>query len=101
MSKDDAVVLAARTLAVLLTVWAFSEASHLPGSIYTFIHYRQVELSSPSMSQYYRHLELISWSFMLTRIIGFSLLARWLYQGGPEVAEVLLSIIAEEINIHE
>jgi len=101
MSKEDAVVLAARTLAVLLMVWAFSEASHLPGSIYTFIHYRQVELSSPSVTQYYRHSDLISLSFMITRIIGFSLLARWLYQGGPEVAEVLLPTIAEEVNIHQ
>jgi hypothetical protein len=90
MSKADSVVLASRTLALLLVVWALADLSHLPGTVYTFVHYANVELSSPLATQYYRHSDLIALSFLFTRIIGFSLLARWLFKGGPEVAELLL-----------
>jgi hypothetical protein len=55
-----------------------------------------VELSSPSATQYYRHADLISLSFLVTRIIGFSLLARWLFKGGLEVVELLLPATLEE-----
>ncbi len=90
MSKEDFIVLASRTLAVLMMVWALSEVSHLPAMVYTFNHYASVELSSASATQYYRHEYLISLSFMIARIVGYAILSRWLFKGGPEVAEVLL-----------
>ena len=90
MPKSDAVLLASRTLAVLLTVWVLADVSHLPGAVYTFLHYASVELSSPSATQYYRHSNLIYLGFLIARIIGISLLARWLYNGSPDVAELLL-----------
>lgn len=96
MSKRDVVLLASRTLAVLLTVWALTDVSYLPGSVYTFLHYSNVELTSPTATQYYRHANLISLSFLVTRIIGFSLMARWLYRGGPDIEELLLPGSSEE-----
>jgi ABC-type anion transport system duplicated permease subunit len=90
MSREDFAVLASRTLAVLLMVTALADVSYLPGSVHAFLHYTSVELSSPSATQYYRHANLIALSFLVTRIIGFSLLSRWLFKGGSEVVELLL-----------
>ena len=96
MSKNDAILLASRALAVLLTVWALTDLSYLPGNVYAFLHYSNIELSSPTTTQYYRHANLISLSFLVTRIIGFSLMARWLYKGGPDIEELLLPGSNEE-----
>lgn len=99
MSREDFVVLASRTLAVLLMVWALTDVSYLPGSVHTFVHYANVELSSSSATQYYRRSDLISLSFLVVRIIGFSLLSRWLFKGGPEVAELLLPTTLQEVAV--
>jgi hypothetical protein len=100
MSREDLIILASRTLAVLMMVWALSEVCSLPGVVYAFNHYASVELSSASATQYYRHSHLISLGFILVKVIGFSLLSRWLFKGGPEVFELLLpATAAEEISI--
>lgn len=96
MSREDAVALASRTLAVLLMVWALTEVSHLPATVYGFIHYANVELSSPSATLYYRYGNLISLSFLVVRVIGYALLARWVFKVGPEVQELLLPSDSEE-----
>ena len=90
MSRRDGIVLAARTLALLLTVWALSELSALPGQVHSFLHYLNREPSSSATVQYYRHYYLLSSGFLFTRFVGFSLMARWLFKVGPEVEEVLL-----------
>jgi hypothetical protein len=99
MSKQEAVIVVSRTLAVLLLVTALADVSYLPGNIYAFLHYSNVELSSPTATEYYRHANLIQLSFLIVRIIGFFLLSRWLFNGGPEVADLLLPASAEEIMI--
>ena len=96
MSTKDAVVLASRTLAVLLTVWALNEVSHLPGTLHSFLDYLNHESSSSAGVQYMRHSYLISLGFLITRIVGYSLMAWWLYKGGPEVEELLLPGVLEE-----
>ena len=97
MSGKDAVVLASRTLALLLTVWALVEVSYLPESLHSFLRYMNQEPGSSTVIQYWRHYYLIRLAFVVARIIGFSLMARWLYQGGPEV-EALLSGEARQEN---
>ncbi len=37
MSRKDAIVLASRMLALLLTVWALAEVSNLPASLFSFL----------------------------------------------------------------
>jgi len=96
MSREDAITLASRTLAVLIMVWTLADISYLPGSIHAFLHYSNVELSTPSATDYYRHANLMSLSFLIVRIIGYSLLSRWLFKGGPEVFELLLPSAVEE-----
>lgn len=96
MSRKDAVVLASRTLAVLLTVWALTEVSHLPGTVHSFLNYLNHEPSSSPGVEYMRHSYLITLGFLITRIVGYSLMAMWLYKGGPEIEELLLPIVAEE-----
>ena len=95
MSNEDAVILASRSLALLLMVAALIELSYLPGSINSFRHYVSVELASPSATQYYRQANLISLSFLVVRTIGYSMLARWLFKGGPEVVNLLLPSTSE------
>jgi hypothetical protein len=89
ITRQDAVVLASRTLATLLLVWALTEVSHLPGAVQEFLHSVNSESSAPGM-QYLRHFYLIVLGFTLTRIVGFSLMAKWLYKGGPEIEGPLL-----------
>ncbi len=98
MSKEDVVVLASRMLGILLLVSALEGLTYIPGGIYTVLHYSQVELSSPSTTQYYRHTNLIHLSFLVVRIVGYSLLARWLFNGGPEVMEWLLPSSANDTS---
>lgn len=90
MTREDFVVLASRSLGLLIMVEALIELSYLPGSINSFRHYVSVELASASATQYYRQANLISLSFLVVRIIGYSLLSRWLFKGGPEVVNLLL-----------
>ena len=97
MSRKDSVTLASRTLAVLLTVWALNEVSHLPGTLHSFLNYLNHEPSSSPGVEYMRHSYLITLGFLVTRIVGYSLMAMWLYRGGPDVEELLLPAGSEEV----
>jgi len=96
MSRKDAVALASRALAALLTVWALSDVSALPESVYSFVHYVNLEPASSTAIQYWRHYHLLRLGFLITRIVGFSLMALWLRRGGPEVEELLWPAASEE-----
>jgi hypothetical protein len=86
MSRKDAVTIATRSLAFLMIVWVLAELSYLPERIQSYVRY-----SSPNVtSDYWRHYYLISTGFLIARILGISLLARWLYRGGPDVEELFL-----------
>ncbi len=93
MSKQEGVVIASRALAVLMTVWALVDVSYLPEHVQSFVHYMYYE-RTPSTNlqylQYMQHTYLISLCFLMARLIGYSLLAWWLFKGGPEVSELLL-----------
>ncbi len=90
LSKRDAVMLVSRTLAVFLTVWTLAEVSYLPERLHSFLHYLNHEPASASAIEYGRHYYLIQLGFLVTRIIGLSLMARWFYKGGSEIEELLL-----------
>jgi hypothetical protein len=96
MSRKDAVLLASRTLAALLIVWALSDLSYLPERLNSFLRYSSQEPISTIAVQYWRHNSLLALGFLITRIIGFSLMAMWLRKGGPEVEELLLPPGSEE-----
>ena len=89
MSGKDTAVLASRALALLLTVWALSEASYLPDHVYAFLHRTHQDSVLSTASGYWYHYYVISIGFLIVRVVGFALLARWLFKGGPEVEEVL------------
>jgi hypothetical protein len=96
MSKKDALLLASRTLALLLTVWALAEASYLPQNLHSYLRYINQEPGSPAAVQYLSHYHLITLGFLVTRIVGFSLMARWLYQAGPDVDQLLSGSVPQE-----
>jgi hypothetical protein len=89
MTPREGVVLASRSLSLLFMVWAFSELTALPGHLYSFLRYADPVVTMAS-SDHWRHYYLMMLAFNLTRIVGFGLLAMWLREGGPEVAELLL-----------
>jgi hypothetical protein len=97
MPRKDALMLASRTLAVLFTVEALSELSYLPARLYSFLHYLSHEPSSSTAVEYSQHYYLIELGFLVTRIIGFSLMAIWLYRGGREIEELLLPDPEEQV----
>jgi|HubBroStandDraft_4_1064222.scaffolds.fasta_scaffold07672_5 hypothetical protein len=88
MSRKDSVVLASRALALLFVVWALVDASHLPEYLYSFLHYVDENPVPTTFVEYRRHYYLMALGFLVIRIVGFSLLAMWLYRGGPEVEEL-------------
>ena len=90
MSRRDVIVLTSRALAVLLIVSALVEASYLPERVHSFLRYLNSEPAASNSIQYWRHYYLISLGFLVTRVVGFSLVGRWLYRGGPEVEKLLL-----------
>jgi len=87
MSRRDAIVLASRTLALLLMVWALTEVSYLPALVHAFVHHSREGHESSVGSDYLHHYYLIVLSFTITRIIGYSLLGRWLFRrhSNPQV----------------
>jgi len=96
MQKKEVLVVASRALALLFGVWALSEASYLPESLHSFLRYINHEPGSSPAIQYWRHYYLIRLGFLVTRVVGFSLVARWLYKGGPEVEQLLSESSSQE-----
>ena len=74
---------------------ALTEVSHLPGTLHSFLHYVN-ERPSPPGVEYMRHSYLISLGVLVTRIVGYSRMAMWLYKGGPEIEELLLPTASDE-----
>ena len=99
MSRKDAVVLGSRALAVLFVVSALVEASYLPERLYSFLHYIDQDPGPATFMEYRRHYYLISLGFLAVRVIGFSLMAKWLYRGGPEIEELLSSPAPQESGV--
>jgi hypothetical protein len=97
MSRKDAIILASRALAVLLTVWALSDVSYLPERLHSLLYYLNHESASSATTEYQRHYYLIQIGFLVTRIVGYSLMAMWLYKGGPDVEELLLPASEENL----
>lgn len=95
MSRKEAVVLASRSLAMFVTIWALTEVSYLPGALHSFLRYSNRIADSSATKQYWHHYHLIALGFLVTRIVGYSLTARWLFKAGPEVEELLLPAVEE------
>ncbi len=93
MSKEEAISVVSRALAVLISVWALAEVSYLPEHIQSYVHYMYYETTTStnlSYLRYMQHIHFTTLAFLVTRLIGYSLLARWLFKGGPDIAELLL-----------
>lgn len=71
------------------------------GACIRSIHSVNQEPASSTATQYLRRYYLIALGFLITRIGGFSLMALWLLQCGPEVEELLLPTEPEEIDARD
>ena len=90
MSRNEAVVLGARLLGLLLTVWALSDLLSVPTEVFSLLHYSSEGSVLSVTNEYWRHHYAMELGFTIVRVVGFSLTARWLYRGGPEVAQFVL-----------
>jgi len=90
MSRREAVVLGSRLLAVLMTVWALTDVCSLPSSVYAFLRYADQGMVASASLVYWRHHYLIELGFLTAKIVGYSLMANWLYRCGPDIEELLL-----------
>jgi hypothetical protein len=89
MPMKDAAIVASRALALLFTIWGLSEAATLPAEVHAFLRYSPQSAVTFGADGYWYHHYLIALGFLIVRIVGFWLLAWWLYKGGPEVEELL------------
>jgi hypothetical protein len=90
MSRKDAVLIASRTLSLFFTVWALAGLSYLPEFLNSYRYYATTSSGSVAYVQNMQHYYLLGTCFLIVRIVGYSLLARWLYKAGPEVEGLLL-----------
>lgn len=92
MSRNEGMVLGARLLALLLTVWALSDLLSVPTETYSLLYHSSQGsvLSISQANEYWHHYYAMVLGFTIVRVVGFALAARWLYRGGREVAEFLL-----------
>jgi len=97
MSRKDAVVLASRTLALLLVVWALSDVSYLPEYAHSFVRHTDQESVLFTSHGYWYWYYLFRLGSLLVRIVGYSLAARWLFKGGHEVLELFLPASEEDV----
>jgi hypothetical protein len=96
MSTRQAVLLASRTLALLMVILALTELSYVPSSLHSFLRYAQQGVVTSS-SEYWRHQYLMQLGFLITRIVGFSLTSIWLFKGGAEIHQLLLPDEDEQV----
>ena len=97
MSREDAVLLASRSLAVLFMIWALTDVSFLPGRLYTFLYYVNRDAAS-AYSDHMKHYELVELGFLITRIVGYSLFSMLLFKSGPDIRQLLLPSHQPEID---
>lgn len=97
MSRNDAVTIASRMLSILLTLWALAEMSYLPEFVQSYLHYSKADPSSANV-EYMQHYHVLRVGFLITRIVGLLLMARWVHKGGPEIQDLLLPAQAAEIS---
>lgn len=96
MSRKDGVVIASRVLSVFFTVWALGEVTYLPEFLHSYLHYADPEVVPSAYIHYMHHYYLLRVGFLVTRIIGYFLMARWLYKGGPGIEELFLPSAPEQ-----
>ena len=84
MTTKQATTIASRAVATYLIAWVLSDATYLPGLVYSFIHYVSVSGTFGS------NLDAISLSFHAVRICVLLLAAQWFLRAGPSVHEFLL-----------
>lgn len=96
MSSKDGVLIASRILSVFFTVWALGEVTYLPEFLHSYLHYTDPDIVPSAYVQYMHHYYLLRVGFLVTRIIGYFLMARWLYKAGPGIEELLLPSQTEQ-----
>ncbi len=95
MSRDDAVLLVSRAIAVIQLICAFVDASYLPERFVSLHHYSIAGLLSLG-DTYFANLDRVEIGFHLGRIAGY-FFASWIFWNcGPRISRILLPSRKEE-----
>ena len=90
MTRDEAVVLVSRALAIIQLVTAAIEVTYLPERILSVAHYARLGNGLSSTADYFLRLDVIELCGYLVRIPSLLLLALIFWNCGPWIARVLL-----------
>ena len=89
MSKEDAVQLASRVLAVYFSFWGLFDLAYLPERFYSLIH--QAALRNVlSSSHYYYNMDLLIVVLTFVWSAALFLVAAWFYRNGLTIHRLLL-----------
>lgn len=82
MTREDAAIVASRSLALLMAVWTLVELTELPVRIFSLLHHvgQQSVLGTRSYWSTYYSLEV---AFHVIRVLVTSLAGIWFWRGGP------------------
>ena len=88
MSREEAVQLASRALALLMVVWALTTLTYLPVTLVGLIHHlRQGSILLPH--DYWTNYYLAALISEIVRFLGQCLAAIWFWKYGPGVRSAL------------
>jgi hypothetical protein len=82
MTRENAAIVASRSLALLMAVWTLVELTELPVRIFSLLHHlgQQSVLGTRSYLSTYDFLEV---AFHAIRVLVRSLAGIWFWRGGP------------------
>jgi hypothetical protein len=84
MTRNQAVKIVSRALALYLFVWALDNLSYLPGQLLSFSHRASLQSVFASDS-YLRNYEFLTFGMTVVRVVALLAAAAWLYRCGPKV----------------
>jgi hypothetical protein len=82
MTREDAAILASRSLPMLMAVWTLVEVTALPEPIYSLLHHLGHQ-SALGTRDYWTSYYSVVLAFLVIRILVTSLAGVWFWRGGP------------------
>jgi hypothetical protein len=82
VSKNEAVTIASRVLAIYSLAWFLTDLTYLPSDLFSLWHH-QNRFGASELTLYWRDSEILSLSFRLLRMVVLFFAIQWFYRAGP------------------
>jgi hypothetical protein len=95
MTREDAVSLTSRIVALYFLCWSAVNLAGIPGSVWGYVYSRQMFASAHASglmaaSAHGADIQVINLVMSFVRVVVALLLALWFYRGGVKVRQFLL-----------